>query len=146
MLARCTRQVGSGLITRPVHVRCCSTAPGTQDDHGGKDFLNQVDKFFDKAATILEPKLVQNLQGRAPTDEKAKKVRGLLSMIKKGNNVIEMSFPIRRDNGEYELVSAWRAQHSHHRTPCKGGESCVSGLLLVSKLTNSVTGGCLIEM
>ena len=83
--------------------------------------MQSVEKFYDKAANVLEDKLVADMKGRMSDEDKYKKVRGLLKQIKQGNNVIEMSFPIKRDNGELELVSAWRAQHSHHRTPCKGG-------------------------
>jgi len=46
---------------------------------------------------------------------------GLIEQIKSVNAVYRISFPLRRDNGELEIISAWRAQHSHHRTPTKGG-------------------------
>ena len=35
--------------------------------------------------------------------------------------VIEINFPLLRDNGEYEMIQGFRAQYSHHRSPCKGG-------------------------
>ncbi len=61
---------------------------------------------------------------------------GLLDQIKQTNSVIKMHFPLRRDDGEYESIEAYRIQHSHHKTPVKGGirysskvsESEVAGL------------------
>lgn len=120
----CKRHVFDG--ARPARAFVCQNLSSTASDSlpsddDGKRFLQQVNKFFDKAAGVLEEKLVLSLKGRMSDEDKHKKVRGLLQQIKSGNNVIEMSFPIKRDNGELELISAWRAQHSHHRTPCKGG-------------------------
>ena len=42
--------------------------------------------------------------------------------MKPCQDVLSVVFPIVRDNGDYELVKGYRAQHSHHRNPCKGGE------------------------
>lgn len=47
--------------------------------------------------------------------------KGLIEQIKAVNSVYRVSFPLRRDSGELEIIAAWRAQHSHHRTPTKGG-------------------------
>ncbi|KAK3091556.1 hypothetical protein FSP39_020787 [Pinctada imbricata] len=87
-------------------------------------FAQTVDKFFDKASEICEERLAESMVTRdvkmAPV-EKRKKVRGILNNIKPCNNVMEINFPIKRDSGDYEIIRAWRAQHSHHRKPCKGG-------------------------
>ena len=46
---------------------------------------------------------------------------GTLDVMKPCADVLSVMFPIRRDNGAFELIQGYRAQHSHHRTPCKGG-------------------------
>lgn len=67
------------------------------------DFFDSVIKSFDKASKFT------------------KWESGILEQIKACNSVYRMKFPIRRDDGSIEVIEAYRAQHSHHKTPCKGG-------------------------
>jgi glutamate dehydrogenase (NAD(P)+) len=66
-------------------------------------FLAQVNATFDRAATYTT---------HDPT---------LLAQIRACNAVYFVSFPIRRDNGAIEVIQAWRAEHSQHKSPTKGG-------------------------
>ena len=63
----------------------------------------QVNKYFDKAVPYLD---------HPP---------GLLQAIKACNSVYRMQFPLKRDDGTIEVINGWRAQHSVHRLPTKGG-------------------------
>src|SRR5437867_10970313 len=65
-------------------------------------FFDTVNIYFDKAAALTDYP------------------RGLLDQIKVCNSVYAFQFPIRRQDG-YEVIAGWRAQHSHHRLPVKGG-------------------------
>ncbi|MBI3634635.1 MAG: Glu/Leu/Phe/Val dehydrogenase, partial [Candidatus Rokubacteria bacterium] len=65
-------------------------------------FFETVNVYFEKAA--------------AATDYP----RGLLDQIKACNAVLAVQFPVRTSRG-YEVIRGWRAQHSHHRLPVKGG-------------------------
>ena len=69
----------------------------------GTSFLEQVNLSFDRAAryTQHDPNLLAN--------------------IRACRNVYYTSFPIKRDSGSIEVIHAWRAEHSHHKLPCKGG-------------------------
>jgi glutamate dehydrogenase (NAD(P)+) len=66
-------------------------------------FLATVNRNFDEAAAFLD----------YPP--------GLLEQIKVCNAVYKFRFPVRRDEGGYEVIEAWRAEHSHHKLPVKGG-------------------------
>lgn len=87
------------------------------------NFFKMVEGFFDRGASIVEDKLVEGLRTREGLEERRHRVRGILRIIKPCNHVLSVSFPIKRDNGEWEVIEGYRAQHSQHRTPCKGGES-----------------------
>lgn len=45
---------------------------------------------------------------------------GLLDQIKSCNSVYRFRFPIRKGNS-FEVIDAWRVEHSHHQSPTKGG-------------------------
>jgi glutamate dehydrogenase (NAD(P)+) len=91
--------------------------------HDGDDvnFYHMVEMFFDRAASIVEDKMVEEMKSRDSPDVKRKKIRGILKVIKPCNHVLNFTFPVKKDNGDFEIIEAWRAQHSQHRTPCKGG-------------------------
>jgi glutamate dehydrogenase (NAD(P)+) len=47
--------------------------------------------------------------------------RDKLEVYKQCNTVLKVRLPLIRDNGKVEFIPAYRAQHKHHRLPCKGG-------------------------
>ncbi|HUF47480.1 MAG TPA: Glu/Leu/Phe/Val dehydrogenase [Vicinamibacterales bacterium] len=46
---------------------------------------------------------------------------GLLDAIKSCNAVYRIRFPFRHADGQLEVITAFRVEHSHHRLPTKGG-------------------------
>jgi glutamate dehydrogenase (NAD(P)+) len=45
---------------------------------------------------------------------------GLLEQIKVCNSVYHFRFPVQTEDG-YDVLDAWRVEHSHHKLPTKGG-------------------------
>lgn len=85
-------------------------------------FFHMVEYFYHKGWQVVEDKLVEEFKGKISSEEKRKRVNGYLKIIGPCHSILEVSFPLRRDNGEYVVINGWRAQHSHHRLPCKGGK------------------------
>lgn len=72
------------------------------DTQSQSSFFDNVSIYFDQASSFTQyPK-------------------GLLDQIKVCNSVYSFKFPVRTSRG-YEVISGWRAQHSHHKLPVKGG-------------------------
>lgn len=85
-------------------------------------FFDMVEYFFHRACAIAEEKLVDEMKGKLTIEDKRKKVKGILLGMQHCDHIIEIAFPIKRDSGDYEMITGYRAQHSTHRTPCKGGK------------------------
>jgi glutamate dehydrogenase (NAD(P)+) len=66
-------------------------------------FFKDVSRYFGRAARYTE---------FSP---------GLLEAVRACNGVYRIRFPVERDDGEIEVVEAYRVEHSHHRLPTKGG-------------------------
>ena len=82
-----------------------------------------VEYFFHKACILAEDKLIDEdmKMVRTSREEKVKKAHGILKIIEPCAHVLEVNFPLQKDDGTYEMINGYRAQHSHHRSPCKGG-------------------------
>ena len=68
----------------------------------GSKFLKDVHSYFDKAAAFTSHS------------------KGVLSQIKVCNGIYKFNFPV-EINGVVQVIQGIRVQHSHHKTPTKGG-------------------------
>jgi len=67
------------------------------------NFLQQVQLYFDESAkrTNVRP--------------------DMLNIMKNCCAIMTFQIPLKRDNGTIEVLTAYRAHHSYHQSPCKGG-------------------------
>ncbi|TNN11634.1 Glutamate dehydrogenase 1 isoform 5 [Schistosoma japonicum] len=84
-------------------------------------FHLMVEGYYDKASVLVEQKLMSELQSKAPDNEKAKIVKGTLNIIRPPTHIFEVNFPHKADDGTFKIIQGFRAQHSVHRRPTKGG-------------------------
>ena len=69
----------------------------------GTTFYKSVNHYFDRAASYSDlPK-------------------GVLDQVRSCNAVYRIRFPVSGENGEVRVFEAFRAEHSYHRLPTKGG-------------------------
>ncbi|KAF9791682.1 hypothetical protein SFRURICE_020081, partial [Spodoptera frugiperda] len=87
------------------------------------DFFRMVEFFYHNAVRVCEPSLVKYLARHTHLSEKKRqqRVSGILKVMGSCNSCLQMEFPLQRKNGNYEIIQAYRVQHSVHRLPCKGG-------------------------
>jgi len=134
------KSAGSRALMRPaaieqlVAARSLSVAPTLQQwaipdrlshiaEAEDPNFFNMVEYYFHKACLLSENSLIKELDSlrNLSEEDKLKKVHGILRIIEPCSHVLEVNFPVQLDDGSYHIITGFRAQHSHHRTPCKGG-------------------------
>lgn len=84
-------------------------------------FSEMVQYYIHRAIQVLEPTFVASLKGKYAQPEA--RVKAIIEIMGHCQGVMSLTFPIRRDNGTYELFRAYRAHHCSHRLPMKGGTS-----------------------
>ncbi|KAG0260163.1 glutamate dehydrogenase, partial [Mortierella polycephala] len=82
------------LSTHVTNAACEDHEPG---------FLGSVETFFDRASKI--------------SGVSAKSLAGIRAV----DSVLSVKFPVEIDEDNHIIVEGYRAQHSRHRLPCKGG-------------------------
>jgi glutamate dehydrogenase (NAD(P)+) len=78
-----------------------SSAP--PHDDSSLDFFGQVNRMFGHAAEHTDHPI------------------GVLYQIRACDNIVRFEFPIKRDDGTIKVIRGYRAEHSHHKKPTKGG-------------------------
>lgn len=89
-------------------------------------FFNNTNWFVHRAYEVAFTDLVEEVKTREPSFDTVKAIERVLSFIKvlePCNVVIDLRYPVERENGEYSVIRAFRAQHGKFRAgvPCLGG-------------------------
>ena len=79
------------------------SSPAPPHDDTALDFFGQVNQIFGNAAEHTDHPI------------------GVLYQIRACDNIVRFEFPIKRDDGTIQVIRGYRAEHSHHKKPTKGG-------------------------
>jgi len=115
-------------------LRASGAPAGALDD---PKFFAMVLEFTESAADILENKLLEDTEvyigsseavkksvseaNNRSVEQKKKFIQGIFDFILPCKSILETNFRVRMDDGSMKVFAGYRAQHSHHRLPTKGG-------------------------
>ncbi|SAM00442.1 hypothetical protein [Absidia glauca] len=99
MVAAATRRAAMPALLRSMTTSATQVACESHEP----TFLQSVESYYDQAAKI------SNVNP------------GTLSHLRAVDSLLRVTFPIELGDGKYEVIEGYRAQHSRHRLPVKGG-------------------------
>ncbi|XP_034112527.1 glutamate dehydrogenase, mitochondrial [Drosophila albomicans] len=87
------------------------------------EFSAMVLYYYHRAAQTMEKELVKEMDkyNHLKPEHKQARVSAILNLIGSVCTSIEVSFPIIKANGTYEIITGYRAHHVRNRLPLKGG-------------------------
>ena len=112
---RILHQFSRPSILRPSNARPVLQIRPMSSQEDNPSFSAMVQEYLKKAEEYIikdEMRITGHPRGE---------IVGMLDAIRACNHVLNVTFPIRRDDGSIISIEGWRAQHSQHKTPCKGG-------------------------
>ncbi|GJQ86633.1 Gdh [Trypoxylus dichotomus] len=119
---------GYGLIFRRSYSELGRLPPEYEDmqENDNRTFWDMVQYNFHKARVVVEQKLIENLNHRRnqiplPENKRRVKVRNIMAYLENCDSLLEMHFPVKRDNGTYQLIKGYRTMHKCHKMPVIGG-------------------------
>ncbi|XP_037927691.1 glutamate dehydrogenase, mitochondrial-like [Teleopsis dalmanni] len=82
-----------------------------------------IEYYYHNAASKASDSLVKEMQKypQMSDKEREERVSAILRLIGTVSTCLEVTFPIIRKDGKYELITGYRAHHCRHRLPVKGG-------------------------
>lgn len=93
-------------------------------------FKQMIGYYIRKALQIMQPRFKELVKLQHPKlDEKAlmNRVHGILATMQSTERSFHFTFPLRKDDGTYEVIECWRCHDSSHRLPVKGGTLLCKG-------------------
>ncbi|KAH8388632.1 hypothetical protein KR093_011571 [Drosophila rubida] len=87
------------------------------------EFSAMVLYYYHKAAQTMEKELIKDMDKHShfKPEQKQSRVSAILNLIGSVCTCLEVSFPIIKADGSYEIITGYRAHHVRNRLPLKGG-------------------------
>lgn len=77
-------------------------------------FFDSTHWFLHRAYEVVYGDLVEELKNRKPhlsDDEADEKIRNTITLLEPVNTVVDTTYPIKRENGNFSLITAYRVHH-----------------------------------
>jgi glutamate dehydrogenase (NAD(P)+) len=114
----------SKILTKPYASSLTTQTVRTMVSPGSKKWTQDplINKTKEEDLTAVEPRFLEMVKMHFDKAAKYTKVsQDLLNVIKECNTVVRFNIPLQKDDGSLEVLTCYRAQHSHHKLPVKGG-------------------------